>query len=66
MGPIEELYRGFCERIASEFEREAERYEEHPRLQDRDRQFISVLRDRAKRLRQDIRRLEEHYSGRAS
>jgi hypothetical protein len=65
MGPIEELYRDFCERIARECEAEAERYEENPRLQDRDRQFISSLRERANRLRQEVRRLEAQYNSRA-
>ncbi|MBV9145496.1 MAG: hypothetical protein JO065_06240 [Acidobacteria bacterium] len=66
MGPIETLYRDFCERIARDCEAEAERYEEHPQLEDRDRQFVSVLRERAKRLRQEISRIDSDYAGRAS
>ena len=66
MGPIETLYRDFCERIARDCEAEAERYEEHPQLEDRDRQFVSVLRERAKRLRQEINRIDSDYAGRAS
>ena len=66
MGPIEQLYRDFCERMASECEVEAEKYAENPKLQDRDRQFVSALRDRAKGLRQEIRRLDAHYSSRVS
>jgi hypothetical protein len=65
MGPIEELYRIFCERMASECETEAVRYEDNPELQDHDRQFVSALRENAKRLRQEIRRLDAHYSSRA-
>ena len=66
MGPIEELYREFCEKIARECDAEAERYEENPKLQDRDQQLVSALRETAKRMRQEIRRLETHYSTRAS
>lgn len=64
MGPIEELYRDFCERVARECEAEAERYAQHPQLQDRDRQFVSALQERAQRLRQEIRRLNAQYSSR--
>ena len=66
MGPIEELYRGFCERIARECDDEAERYEQSPKLQDRDRQFVSALRETARRLQQEIRRLDAHYKTRVS
>jgi hypothetical protein len=65
MGPIEELYRDFCERIARECETEANRYEEHPDLRDADRQYVSSLREKARRLQQEIRRLNEQYSERA-
>lgn len=65
MGPIEQMYRDFCEKVACECEAEAERYEKHPALQDRDRQFVSVLHDRAKTLRREIRRLDASYSSRA-
>ena len=65
MGPIEELYRCFCERMADECEAEAVRYQENPHLQDRDRQFVSALRERAQRLREEVRRLDAHYSSRA-
>jgi hypothetical protein len=65
MGPIEELYRDFCERIAHECELEAERYEKNPKLQDKDRQFVYVLRERAKRLHHESRRLEAEYKRRA-
>ena len=64
MGPIEELYREFCERIAGECEAEAKRYEQHPRLQDRDQQFVSVLRETGRHLRLEVRRLEAHYKSR--
>ena len=64
MGPIEELYIEFCERIAGECEAEAKRYEQHPRLQDRDQQFVSALRERGRRLRQEVMRLEAQYKSR--
>ena len=65
MGPIEELYRDFCEKVARECDAEAERYAAHPQLQDRDRQFVSALQERAKRLRQEIGKLDAQYSSRA-
>jgi len=52
--------------MARECEAEAVKYEENPKLQDRDRQFVSALRDRAKGLRQEIRRLDASYSSRVS
>ena len=65
MGPIEQLYSEFCVRIARECEAEAQLYEKHPKLQDRDQQFVSVLRETARRLRQEVRRLDANYTGRA-
>ena len=62
MRPIEMLYREFCERISQECEAEAKRYEEHPHLEDADYLFIDSLRDRAKYLREQIRRLDAAYS----
>ena len=62
MRPIEILYREFCERIAQEFEAEANRYEEHPHLEDADYLFILSLRERANHLREQIRRLDAAYS----
>lgn len=64
MGPIEQLYREFCEKIARECEEEAERYEQDPRLQDRDQQFVSVLRETCRRLQREVRRLDAQYKSR--
>ena len=64
MRPIEELYREFCEKVARECDAEADRYEEHPEVQDRDRQFVSALRETGRHLRQEICRLEAHYKAR--
>jgi hypothetical protein len=62
MRPIEKLYREFCEQIAQQCEAEATRYEEHPHLEDADYLFIVSLRERAKHLREQIRRLDAAYS----
>jgi hypothetical protein len=61
MRPVEELYREFCEKIARECDAEAHRYEENPKLQDSDRQFVSALRETGRHLRQEIRRLDANY-----
>jgi len=56
--PIEELYRSFCERLAEELEAEATLYEDHPGIEDDDRQLVSVLRDKSRQWRREIERLE--------
>ena len=62
MREIEKLYREFCERIALECEAEANRYEQHPHLEDADYLFIVSLRERAHHLREQIRRMDAAYS----
>jgi hypothetical protein len=62
MRPIERLYREFCERVATECQEEANRYEEHPHLEDADYQFIVSLRQQANHLREQIRRMDAAYS----
>lgn len=47
--------------MAKACEDEASRYERHAEMQDADRQFIRVLRDRCKQWRREIQRLNAAY-----
>jgi hypothetical protein len=62
MRPIERQYKDFCGRIAKVCEDEANRYNEDPHLQDADRQFIRVLREKCRQWKQEIQRLDDSYS----
>lgn len=62
MRPVEQMYRNFCIRMAGACEDEANLYDQHDQLQDPDRQFIRVLRERCKQWRREMERLDAAYS----
>ncbi len=63
MTPIEQLYREFAERIATACEEEANRYSQHPQLEDSDHQYIRVLRERSRQLKREVAKLDAAYRG---
>jgi hypothetical protein len=58
MRPVAKLYREFCLRTAQMLEDEANRYANHPALQDEDQQFIQVLRQKCREWKQQIEKLD--------
>jgi len=63
MTSIEQLYRDFAQRIADACEEEANRYAQHPQLEDSDHQYIRVLRERCRQWKREVAKLDAAYHG---